>query len=266
MPVTVFTNSPIAAKPSGVTPKTDSPDTHQSGAAAPPPATTTASATSSPGSSYPPAQPGAAPSLPTATAAAQAQAYYTPQPQPTPTSAVSSEGPPPPQPGAVPIAPGAAARSAIPPPPKVGEKYQPPAGTTPYPPQMSIPAPTAAYPAQQYGTLTAAGLSPATPAGGYGGGSGSGGGRNLQHPPGYQQSASAANSGLDRYQTSSAPQGSTYSPAAFAADSEQGRQQHHQQSSGDEEGVWDTAKKWAQATGQKLAEAESEVWKRINKD
>lgn len=265
MPVTVFTNSPIAAKPSGVTPKTDSPDTHQSGAAAPPPATTTASATSSPGSSYPPAQPGAAPSLPTATAAAQAQAYYTPQPQPTPTSAVSSEGPPPPQPGAVPIAPGAAARSAIPPPPKVGEKYQPPAGTTPYPPQMSIPAPTAAYPAQQYGTLTAAGPSPATPAGGYGGG-GSGGGRNLQHPPGYQQSASAANSGLDRYQTSSAPQGSTYSPAAFAADSEQGRQQHHQQSSGDEEGVWDTAKKWAQATGQKLAEAESEVWKRINKD
>ena len=265
MPVTVFTNSPIAAKPSGVTPKTDSPDTHQSGAAAPPPATTTASATSSPGSSYPPAQPGAAPSLPTATAAAQAQAYYTPQPQPTPTSAVSSEGPPPPQPGAVPIAPGAAARSAIPPPPKVGEKYQPPAGTTPYPPQMSIPAPTAAYPAQQYGTLTAAGPSPATPAGGYGGG-GSGGGRNLQHPPGYQQSASAANSGLGRYQTSSAPQGSTYSPAAFAADSEQGRQQHHQQSSGDEEGVWDTAKKWAQATGQKLAEAESEVWKRINKD
>lgn len=131
----------------------------------------------------------------------------------------------------------------------------------PYPPQMAIPAPTAAYPAQQHGTITAAGSSLVTTLPGY-----AAGGQSLQHPQGYQQDANAA-SGLDRYQASAAQRGgggggggAYYSPAATAgADSEQGRQSP-------EEGVWDTAKKWAQATGQKLAAAEGEVWKRINKE
>ncbi len=78
------------------------------------------------------------------------------------------------------------------------------------------------------------------------------GGQNLQHPPGYQQDANA--SALDRYQ------GTTASAAAAAAVNREG------QHSSEEGGVWDAAKKWAQATGQKLAVAENEVWKRINKE
>ena len=32
-----------------------------------------------------------------------------------------------------------------------------------------------------------------------------------------------------------------------------------------EEGMWDTAKKWVQSAGEKISEAEAEVWRRINK-
>jgi len=34
----------------------------------------------------------------------------------------------------------------------------------------------------------------------------------------------------------------------------------------EDEGVWGSAVKWAQTAGKKLSEAESEVWKRINKE
>jgi hypothetical protein len=33
----------------------------------------------------------------------------------------------------------------------------------------------------------------------------------------------------------------------------------------EDQGMWDAAKKWAQAAGGRLAEAEDEVWKRLNK-
>lgn len=130
---------------------------------------------------------------------------------------------------------------------------------------MAIPAPTAPYPAQQHGTLTAAGPSSVAPAGQGSGsiptavptstvaGGGYGGQSVLSHPPGYQQNANA--SGLDRYQSASVHH---QQHGDYAAVEREGQ--------GSEGGVWDAAKKWAQATGQKLAEAESEVWKRINKD
>ena len=35
---------------------------------------------------------------------------------------------------------------------------------------------------------------------------------------------------------------------------------------GPEESIWDTAKSWASSVGQKLAETEAEIWKRINGD
>ena len=41
----------------------------------------------------------------------------------------------------------------------------------------------------------------------------------------------------------------------------------NESTAGDEDdGVWDTAKKWAVAAGEGLAAAENEVWRRINKD
>ncbi|KAI6092559.1 hypothetical protein F4821DRAFT_224357 [Hypoxylon rubiginosum] len=231
-PIPVYTNSPIAAsKASGVTPKTDLPPSVVSK-----PATTTASPTSANSGSYPPAQPGAAPSLPTPTATARAYGY---------------DGPPAPQPGAAPT-PTSAVNTSIPPPPKAGEKYQPSQQTPapqpvsmPYPQQMSIPTPTAPYPAQQHGTSTASvptsynsqGPTATTGSGFY----------SLEHPPGYHQNSNASE--LDRYQRVAT---------------------HQSELEGQREdtggGVWDSARKWAQQTGEKLAAAENEVWKKINKE
>jgi hypothetical protein len=71
----------------------------------------------------------------------------------------------------------------------------------------------------------------------------------LQHPAGYYQNANASE--LDNYQRS----------AISRNDSD-----YQQQHGAEDDGVWNAAKKWAQATGEKLVAAETEVWKRINKE
>lgn len=240
-PIPVYTNSPVAAKPAGPTPQTAS-DTSKEAERSTVPATTTAAATTAQ-SGYPQARPGAAPSLPAATAATQQHAYI-----PTPTTGFQQrDGPAAPQPGAFPQAP----KTHLPPPPKDGVKYtpasvttSPPSAAAPYPHQMSIPPPTMAYQAQQSGTSSAAGLGQM-----YSSQSTTVGNQNLQHPPGYHQDANASEP--DRFQRA----------ALNRNDSD-----YQQQGAEDEGGVWGTAKKWAQATGEKLAAAETEVWKRINKE
>ncbi|KAI0199710.1 hypothetical protein F4808DRAFT_431802 [Astrocystis sublimbata] len=240
-PIPVYANSPItAAKADGVTPKTASPEDQSKMSQASSSMPTSAYTPSA----YPAAQPGAAPSLPAPTGQPQAQPYA--PVQPTPTTAIASESPAPPQPASVPA-------SHLPPPPKAGEKYQPPtqtaapsAATIRYPAQMAIPAPTASYPAQQHGTSTATAASsslqgtqmPLAAAGGMG--------ENAQafsHPAGYQQNANASQ--LDQYRRSA-------------------MEQPEPDDGG--EGIWGTAKKLAQQTGERLAAAESEVWKKISKD
>jgi hypothetical protein len=32
----------------------------------------------------------------------------------------------------------------------------------------------------------------------------------------------------------------------------------------DEDSIWETAKKWANSAGEKMAETEAQIWKRIN--
>ncbi|KAI8624382.1 hypothetical protein F5Y19DRAFT_317800 [Xylariaceae sp. FL1651] len=242
-PIPVYANSPItAAKHEGVTPKTASaaePSTNGPGHASVLPTSTYTPST------YAAAQPGAAPALPTPTATAQ---VYSPA-QPTPTTKVGNASPALPQPGAVPV--------SVPPPPKVGERYQPPTQTAaahptitmPYPHQMAIPAPTAPQPSQQRGTSTAT-----TPSlsryGNHAPSSidmGDKGAQSLQHPPGYHQNANA--SGLDRYQRSSMDQRESQEDSGNGMD-----------------GVWGAARKLAQQTGERLAAVESEVWKKINKE
>jgi len=67
-------------------------------------------------------------------------------------------------------------------------------------------------------------------------------------PPGYQ-APGGSTTGPGRYQ-----------PSPMAADP------HDSYHDGESEGIWNTAKKWASDAGEKLASAESEVWKRINKE
>ena len=204
--------------------------------------------------------------------------------QPTPTYLTSDRTPPPPQPGAVPSLPVQTAGTATTQgqqdikhphlPPQPSSQYYPgdpappapaPSGpiTSP-PPQMSIPPPTAAYNYSQRGTSTTTvpppptrtlptylpGASPAE----IGIGSGGGGGGDLSHPPGYQQDAMAsdmnqAQRAAHEYSASHAVQGHGYGGGG---------------GDDDDEGVWNSAKKWIQDAGAKVAEAESEVWKRIN--
>ncbi|KAI0104165.1 hypothetical protein GGR51DRAFT_234267 [Nemania sp. FL0031] len=245
-PIPVYTNSPItAAKPDGVTPRTDAPaKTNKASVSASPTSTyTPAHATPTAATAAAAAQPGAAPSLPRPTGSAVAQPYS--PLQPTPTTSIASASPAPPQPGSVPV-------SSLPPPPKAGERYQPPTqappATTsmPIPYQMAIPAPTAPYPSQQRGTSTATMASPSP----YGAqipsataGIGGHNTQSLSHPPGYQQNSNASE--FDRYQRSA-------------------MEQRELDDGGS--GLWDAAKKLAQQTGERLVAAENEVWKRINKE
>ncbi|KAI1457182.1 hypothetical protein F4805DRAFT_196502 [Annulohypoxylon moriforme] len=237
-PIPVYTDSPIAAsKPSGVTPQTQA----APASSASKPATTSTSPTPTSDTSYPPAQPGAIPSLPAPTGAVS-QAY------------VPQDSPPAPQPGAFPT-PSGPTRTNIPPPPKAGEKYQPPqqASATqpmsvPYPPQMSTSPPSAPYATQQRGTSTAS--VPTSVYSGQGptalGGPPMDHTQSLQHPPGYHQNVNASE--LDMHQRSAIQQSEL-----------EGQRD-------DSGGVWDSAKKWAQQTGERLAAAENEVWKKLNKD
>ncbi|KAK3401216.1 hypothetical protein B0T20DRAFT_163370 [Sordaria brevicollis] len=199
--------------------------------------------------------------------------------QATPTYLTSDRTPPPPQPGAVPSLPvqtGTATtqgQDAQHPyfPPQPSSQYYPGSGPAPPAPsgpitspphQMSIPPPTASYNCSQRGTSTTTGPPPptttlptylpgASPAEiGLGSRSGSGGG-DLSHPPGYQQDAMA----------------SDMNQAQRAAHEYAASHGGHGGSGGggdDDEGVWNSAKKWIQDAGAKVAEAESEVWKRIN--
>ena len=245
--IPIYTQSPInASKAPGATLQTAT-----SFAPNPAPATTTASSTPS----YPPAQPGAA--APAPTAAAQ---RYAPM-QPTPTTKTDNESPPAPQPGAVPTPPS---RSTVPPPPKVGETYQPPnpfSMPRPYPPQMSIPPPTSAYGAQPptSSTRTANAPSSAYPApiqGDY-----EATRRSLEHPLGYQQNSYASEPSSDQRQGQDAANtSSNLGGLGGYGSSEKG-------SGGlDAESVWNTAKTWVTAAGEKISETEQEIWRRINRE
>ncbi len=76
---------------------------------------------------------------------------------------------------------------------------------------------------------------------------------NLDHPPGYIQNAYAAdmNSGQRAAANAEAMQGRNSSPLFSDAEGS--------------EGVWAGAKKLALVTGERLSAAESEFWRRINK-
>ncbi|KAI1653187.1 hypothetical protein F4813DRAFT_375746 [Daldinia decipiens] len=232
-PIPVYTDSPIvAAKASGVTPQTAPPSSTSKPTPTPTP---TSSLPTSSSQAYPSAQPGAVPLLPTTTAdASQARVSY------QPIQTANHDGPPAPQPGAVPV-PTGITKTNIPPPPKVGEKLV----NIPYPQQMAILPPTAPYQTQQRGTSTVPmpiseysnqGSTPLSgpPV------------HSLEHPPGYHQNSNASE--LGNYQRSAIQRSEV------------------EDQTGTESGVWEAAKKWAHQTGEKIAAAETEVWKKINKE
>ncbi|KAL1839376.1 hypothetical protein VTK73DRAFT_4055 [Phialemonium thermophilum] len=226
-PIPIHTQSPInPAKASGVTPQTReaAPD-ETSGSV---PATTTTAGAASENQAqpaYPPARPGAVPSLPVPTATAGV-ARHDPSLQPTPTRSVEQQGPPPPQPGAVPVPPGHR-HAGAPPPTATGAPSGPPSASFTAS-QLDIPAPAVPY--AQRGTASAAAP-------------------NTEHPGGYRQNANAS-----EFSSQQRAAHDMFPGPGGGVDGDE-----------DEAGVWDSAKKWAQTAGEKLSAAESEVWRRINK-
>jgi len=234
--IPVYTQSPInAVKASGTTPQTTTPQ-GQTSPSNPIPATMTSAASSSP--TYKTAQPGAA-SVPGPTAAPQVLQLPL---LPTPTTREETiDNPPHPQPGSLPTP---ASTRNIPAPPKAGERYRPqetgaPSVGIPY--QMGIPPPT------QYGvqpprsststaTTAAASYPVALPS--------VEPRRSLEHPPNYQQNVYASE--LSSANTSGA-----------------GAQDTSENVGGN---FLNTAKKWVEQAGEKLSEAEAEVWRRISKE
>jgi hypothetical protein len=241
--IPIYTQSPInAAKPLGVTPQTATPQAH-SPSQNPAPTTTTSSTSAS---TYPPAQPSAV-SYPGPTAVPGVT--QAPLLQPTPTTRVDDEGPPPPQPGNLPTPLG---RKSIPPPPKAGEKYRPQetapalAPATGQPFQMGIPPPTQGIQPPRSSTSTTTTASASYPMA-----IPSEARRSLEHPVGYQQNVYASELTSDqRAQEANMSRIGAHAPSENV------------------EGVdfLNTAKKWAQQAGEKISEAEAEVWRRINKE
>ncbi len=193
--------------------------------------------------------------MPAPTAAAQ---RYAPL-QPTPTTNTDSE-PPAPQPGALPTPLN---RSTVPPPPKAGEIYQPqqtaaPTQTTAqgFPPQMAHPPPTATYGSQPPKSSTSTTSAPSGPYPVAIPSTEPGPRRSLEHPPGYHQNvyASELTSDQRRAQEAQLANDSSRDPGTGSA------------AGFDSDGVWSTARKWAQQAGEKISEAEAEVWRKINKD
>lgn len=248
-PIPIYSHSPInAAKADGVTPKTV-----EKGRPSDPPPTKTARVP------YPPAQPGAVPSLPAPTGAASAQ-QKEPRPEPTPTQPLGyQEVPPPPQPGAFPVPPGApstgppqARPTGLPPPPKAGDNLTQAAGgqssgtgtgagTSYYPPQMAIPAPpSAATQGAQRGTAGNAFVPAPSP---------------LEHPPGYQQNPTAGE--LNQYQRAA--------QEALEREEQERRRVPGTGEAGEGGGVWGSVKGAMAAAGEKIAAAEEEIWSRVNK-
>ena len=251
--IPIYTQSPInASKASGATPQTAVPGTQTTPLAPnPAPATTTASSSTS---SYPPAQPGAA--VPAPTTAAQ---RYAPV-QPTPTTKKDNEEPPAPQPGAVPTP---ASRNKVPPPPKAGETYQPPAPSSmpqPYPPQMSIPPPTSRYGAQPPTSSTSTANAPSSGYPAHVQGDYEAPRRSLEHPPGYQQNSYASEPSSDQRRAQDNASSNSYLGGAGGyGSSDRGN------AGIDTESMWNTAKTWVTAAGEKISETETEIWRRINK-
>ncbi|KAH6720002.1 hypothetical protein DL95DRAFT_146154 [Leptodontidium sp. 2 PMI_412] len=254
--IPVYTSSPIkASKPTGTTLQTAAPG-FQSSPLAPNPTSATTTAPAS--SSYPPAQPGPA-AFPAPTSAAQQR--YAPL-QPTPTTKTNS-GPPTPQPRAVPTPLN---KSAVPPPPKAGEAYHPQQtgaptqqSTQPFPPQMSYPPPVtygSQPPSSTTSTTNAASmLYPIAIPRAEGDLR-----RSLEHPPGYHQNVYASELTSDQRRAQETEQANNSSGLGLTTQ-DRGRAEGF-----DSQGVWGTAKKWAQTAGEKISVAEAEVWKKINKD
>ncbi|KAK2630250.1 hypothetical protein QTJ16_001070 [Diplocarpon rosae] len=236
--IPVYTSSPIKAS------KTAGP---QSLPLAPNPTATKSS------SRYPPARPGA-PAIPAPTADAQ---HYAPL-QPTPTSKTEDKGPPAPQPGALPIP-----KTVVPPPPKAGEPYQPQPTTAPaqqtYPPQMAFIPPIVSSGYQPTKSSTSIGNAASGPypvslpqaADDPRRGS-------LEHPPGYHQNVYASELTSDQRRAQEAEEANNSSGFGIPDSGGAG--------GFDSEGVWNTAKKWAQQAGDKISATERDVWRKINKE
>lgn len=211
---------------------------------------------------YPSAQPGAAAPTPTQTSSSTSQ--YTPSP---------------PQPGDIPDPSSAkiTAKPSVHPPPKAGEKPKPPEYYAPalavptqaatqaqqYPQQMSIPPPTASYPGQPPASITSSNPTPSfsQPSNLYSpaeieqrppptrtvpGTNERGERRSLEHPPGYVQNSHAMDMTPDQRL---AMQQRNQSASLGLRDKSTGNAGY-----GQEESVWDVAKRLAKGVGDKVTE------------
>ena len=258
-PIPIYSQSPISPAKfvDGVTPRTTASETPCKGSAARQIfASTTLSAQTDEHGDYSAAQPGPPASSGLATGPAGAD-----QNGPlTPTQAKTRHR----RTGSSPTRPVAWAAPGTPssklyPPPAAGKPYQPPVpASAPQPPTLRY-APEEARALQplpfQLNTSTAStSLPPPTFAQRNPEGSPGRDSSPADHPPGYQQNVNA----------------SEFSSHQRAAHHAQVESEWHwsgmPDAAEDDEGVWHSAVKWAQSAGEKLKAAETEVWRRVNKD
>jgi hypothetical protein len=81
--------------------------------------------------------------------------------------------------------------------------------------------------------------------------------RSLEHPPGYYQNVYASEQTSEQRRAQE---------AINASSALRGRESAEKLSAMDSESIWNTARKWTQQAGEKLSEAEAEVWRKFNKE
>ncbi|KAF7562016.1 hypothetical protein G7046_g2118 [Stylonectria norvegica] len=264
--IPIYRSSPInPSKASGITPQTAQPEpTKTTGL----PLSVAARTTDAPSreyssymypAAYPAAQPDRRPSLPAPTGASNREQWLHAAPQPDRRPSLPQWSYQPAEPGRRPSLPaptGAprplASYQPKPTPTWAAEHVSPPPpqpGAVPTPPQMSYAAPSGSqYVPAGSSTTTAQRMAGPGPTLLYG----TSAGADQSHPPGYYQNVNASEFSSSQREAHNVVVGENNRRLSLMGDYD------------DDEGVWDTAKKWAAAAGGSIAAAEQEVWKKIN--
>jgi len=251
--IQIHTQDPInATKAGGVTPQTAYTPNPQASSQAP---TTTV-----PSNGYSPAQPRAV--APTATSTVASSSTY---------------GPPPPQPGGAPVPPSPAttAKAALPPPPKAGERLLPaeyyapvlstpaqPAQTQPYPSQMSQPPlgqiPYGVPPGSITSTTTGPSFPRFAPPSTLPTSDASAERASLDHPPGYVQNPYASD--MTPSQRLAAEQRRNETDTLPSLGHNDGAKSTNNAGFGEEDSVWEMAKKGLKKTGGEASKLHGRIW------
>lgn len=200
---------------------------------------------------------------------------------PTSTSLTVGNGPPPPQPGAVPVPqpPMTTAKASLPPPPKAGERPQPqeyhspinatPTKLQPSAPQWSQPSPvlgpTGLPPGPTTSVSTETSFPASAPPSSLSATAEAPTQATLEHPPGYVQNPYASDMTPDARFATAQQDNESRSVSLPSLGYNDNVRKRANSGMGDDDSVWDAAKKWGKEMGKQLGDLHEQVWDTVGR-